>query len=145
MFSLAFYWSLTVSQFFDVKRKDFWQMFVHHIATICLMAFSWVCNLHRIGTLVLLVHDCADIFLEVSCMCLTFVWFVCEFINAYFRCLHLCIHCLSVAPELSTIIEKYSACDIFFRICRIFPWVHEFTSGSYKEACSAHCWLWKGC
>lgn len=63
-------------------------MFVHHIATICLMAFSWVCNLHRIGTLVLLIHDCADIFLEVSCMCLTFV---CEFVNAYLRCLHLCI------------------------------------------------------
>jgi len=68
MFSLAFYWSLTVSQFFDVKRKDFWQMFVHHIATICLMAFSWVCNLHRIGTLVLLIHDCADIFLEAAKM-----------------------------------------------------------------------------
>nr|CAD7573744.1 unnamed protein product [Timema californicum] len=64
MISLAFYWSLTVSQFFDVKRKDFWQMFIHHIATISLMAFSWVCNLHRIGTLVLVIHDCADIFLE---------------------------------------------------------------------------------
>ena len=68
MISLAFYWSLAVSQFFDVKRKDFWQMFIHHIATICLMAFSWICNLHRIGTLVLLIHDCADIFLEVSSM-----------------------------------------------------------------------------
>ncbi|KAJ9596203.1 hypothetical protein L9F63_027173, partial [Diploptera punctata] len=68
MISLAFYWSLAVSQFFDVKRKDFWQMFIHHIATICLMAFSWICNLHRIGTLVLLIHDCADIFLEAAKM-----------------------------------------------------------------------------
>lgn len=25
-----------------------------------------MCNLHRVGSLVLLVHDCADIFLEVS-------------------------------------------------------------------------------
>ncbi|KAK7867400.1 hypothetical protein R5R35_003830 [Gryllus longicercus] len=66
MSSLAFYWSLAVSQFFDVKRKDFWQMFVHHIATICLLSFSWVCNLHRIGTLVLLTHDCADTFLEAA-------------------------------------------------------------------------------
>lgn len=65
MISLSFYWSLAISQFFDVKRKDFWQMFVHHIATITLMSFSWICNLHRVGTLVLLVHDCADIFLEV--------------------------------------------------------------------------------
>ncbi|XP_021205425.1 ceramide synthase 6 isoform X2 [Bombyx mori] len=66
MISSAFYWSLTISQFWDVKRKDFWQMFVHHIATIALLSFSWVCNLHRIGTLVLLTHDCADIFLEAA-------------------------------------------------------------------------------
>lgn len=65
MVSMAFYWSLSFSQYFDVKRKDFWQMFVHHIATIVLMSFSWVGNLTRIGSLVLLVHDCADIFLEV--------------------------------------------------------------------------------
>ncbi|GJQ85321.1 hypothetical protein Trydic_g10565 [Trypoxylus dichotomus] len=68
MFSLAFYWSLCVSQFFDNKRKDFWQMFVHHIATIILMSFSWICNLIRIGTLVLVTHDCADIFLEAAKM-----------------------------------------------------------------------------
>ncbi|KAF6212790.1 hypothetical protein GE061_010499 [Apolygus lucorum] len=66
--SLSFYWSLTISQFSDVKRKDFWQMFVHHNATIALMAFSWVCNLCRVGTLVLLIHDCADIFLEAAKM-----------------------------------------------------------------------------
>ncbi|XP_075983648.1 ceramide synthase 5-like isoform X2 [Anticarsia gemmatalis] len=64
MISAAFYWALTLSQFTDVRRKDFWQMFVHHIATIALLSFSWVCNLHRIGTLVLLLHDCADIFLD---------------------------------------------------------------------------------
>ncbi|XP_047520917.1 ceramide synthase 5 isoform X1 [Pieris napi] len=66
MISSAFYWSLTFSQFWDVRRKDFWQMFVHHLATIALLSFSWVCNLHRIGTLVLLLHDCADIFLEAA-------------------------------------------------------------------------------
>jgi len=65
MISMAFYWALSFSQFFDVRRKDFWQMFIHHIATISLMCFSWVGNLTRIGSLVLLVHDCADIFLEV--------------------------------------------------------------------------------
>lgn len=66
MISMAFYWSLTVTQFFDIKRKDFWQMFLHHMVTLLLMALSWVCNLHRAGSLVLVVHDCADIFLEVS-------------------------------------------------------------------------------
>ncbi|XP_053617763.1 ceramide synthase 6-like isoform X2 [Plodia interpunctella] len=66
MVSSAFYWSLTISQFWDVRRKDFWQMFIHHIAAIALLNFSWVCNLHRIGTLVLLSHDCADIVLEAA-------------------------------------------------------------------------------
>ncbi|XP_030757262.1 ceramide synthase 6 [Sitophilus oryzae] len=62
--SMSFYWSLCVSQFFDVKRKDFWQMFIHHIATIVLMVLSWIVNVFRIGSLVLVLHDCADIFLE---------------------------------------------------------------------------------
>ncbi|XP_063697318.1 ceramide synthase 6 [Culicoides brevitarsis] len=66
MISMAFYWSLMASQFFDVRRKDFWQMFIHHIITIALIAFSWICNLHRVGSLVLVVHDCADIFLEAA-------------------------------------------------------------------------------
>ena len=62
---LSFYWGLCISQFYDAKRKDFWEMFIHHITTIALMAFSWTCNLTRVGTLVLVIHDCADIFLEV--------------------------------------------------------------------------------
>ena len=41
-------------------------MFVHHVLTLTLIALSWICNLHRIGSLVLLVHDCADIFLEAA-------------------------------------------------------------------------------
>nr|CAD7203461.1 unnamed protein product [Timema douglasi] len=68
MMSLTFYWALAASQFFDVQRKDFWPMFIHHITTICLLSFSWVCNMVRIGTLVLLIHDCADIFLEAAKM-----------------------------------------------------------------------------
>uniref|UniRef100_A0A1L8EBK0 Protein transporter n=1 Tax=Haematobia irritans TaxID=7368 RepID=A0A1L8EBK0_HAEIR len=66
MISMAFYWSLTVTQFFDVKRKDFWQMFIHHMVTLLLMSLSWICNLHRVGSLVLVIHDCADIFLEAA-------------------------------------------------------------------------------
>lgn len=68
MISMSFYCSLMVSQFFDVKRKDFWQMFLHHIATIVLICLSWVVNLTRIGSLVLVVHDCPDILLEAAKM-----------------------------------------------------------------------------
>ena len=60
----AFYIGLIFSQFFDVHRKDFWLMFVHHFITIILLSFSWACNLVRIGTLVLVIHDFADIPLE---------------------------------------------------------------------------------
>merc|ERR550532_3182415 len=66
MFQLAFYWSLSILQFFDVKRKDFWEMFVHHLTTIALLCFSWTCNLTRCGALVLIVHDFADAFLEAA-------------------------------------------------------------------------------
>ncbi|KAF7489627.1 Ceramide synthase 6 [Sarcoptes scabiei] len=60
----AFYLSLLLTQFFDVQRKDFWVMFVHHAVTLCLLSFSWACNLVRIGTLVLVIHDFADVPLE---------------------------------------------------------------------------------
>ncbi|KAB0799283.1 hypothetical protein PPYR_07163 [Photinus pyralis] len=64
--STSFYLSLFISQFFDVKRKDFWQMFTHHVTTIALLTFCWVLNLHRIGILILLLHICADIFLDAA-------------------------------------------------------------------------------
>jgi hypothetical protein len=64
MIELAYYWSCIISQFFDVQRKDFWEMFLHHIATIGLLVLSWTCNFFKVGTLVLWVHDQADVFLE---------------------------------------------------------------------------------
>jgi ceramide synthetase len=66
MIELAFYWSLIFTQFIDVKRKDFWQMFIHHIATITLLSFSYLVNFVRVGTFVLVVHDCGDYWLEVK-------------------------------------------------------------------------------
>ncbi|CAG7732236.1 unnamed protein product, partial [Allacma fusca] len=68
MLASAFYWSLMLSQFFDAHRKDFWEMFIHHVTTLFLLGFSWTCNLTRVGTLVLLVHDIADPFLEIAKM-----------------------------------------------------------------------------
>jgi len=68
MLELSFYWSLSISQFFDVKRKDFWEMFIHHNTTILLMMFSWTAHFTRLGTLVLIVHDCADHLLELAKM-----------------------------------------------------------------------------
>ncbi|GBN05728.1 Ceramide synthase 5 [Araneus ventricosus] len=44
------------------------QMFVHHIVTILLLTFSWTSNLFRIGSLVLVIHDFADVPLEAAKM-----------------------------------------------------------------------------
>ncbi|CAG7721492.1 unnamed protein product [Allacma fusca] len=66
MLGSAFYWSLMISQFFDVQRKDWGQMCLHHMTTIALLGFSWTCNMIRMGTLVLLLHDIADPFLELA-------------------------------------------------------------------------------
>jgi hypothetical protein len=41
-------------------------MFLHHIATVMLLTFSYIVNFVRIGTLVLIVHDCGDYWLEVN-------------------------------------------------------------------------------
>uniref|UniRef100_A0A8C4SKP5 Ceramide synthase 6 n=1 Tax=Erpetoichthys calabaricus TaxID=27687 RepID=A0A8C4SKP5_ERPCA len=65
---LSFYWSLMFSQFTDIKRKDFLIMFMHHIATVSLMTFSYVNNMVRVGTLVMCLHDAADILLEAAKM-----------------------------------------------------------------------------
>ncbi|KAK1798552.1 hypothetical protein P4O66_006845 [Electrophorus voltai] len=61
---MSFYWSLLLSITFDVKRKDFKEQIIHHLATLTLLAFSWCANYIRVGTLVMLVHDSSDVFLE---------------------------------------------------------------------------------
>lgn len=49
--------------------QDFYQMLVHHIVTILLLTFSWTVNFVRIGTLVLVIHDFADVPLEGAKLC----------------------------------------------------------------------------
>ncbi|XP_040015771.1 ceramide synthase 5 isoform X1 [Xiphias gladius] len=63
---LAFYWSLMFSQFTDIKRKDFLIMFIHHLATVGLISFSYVNNMARVGSLVMCVHDASDFLLEAA-------------------------------------------------------------------------------
>ncbi|XP_072261317.1 ceramide synthase 4-like isoform X1 [Pyxicephalus adspersus] len=66
---LGFYSSLLITLAFDVKRKDLRQQIVHHFATIFLITFSYCANYMRAGTLVMLLHDAADHFLELAKMC----------------------------------------------------------------------------
>jgi len=64
--SFGHYVHLFVTQFFEPKRKDWWEMFIHHIVTMALLFFSYVINFVRIGTVVLLCHDGSDVFLELA-------------------------------------------------------------------------------
>ncbi|MFH4975824.1 hypothetical protein AB6A40_002533 [Gnathostoma spinigerum] len=66
MSEMSFYCSLVVSSLFDSHRRDFWQMFVHHLVTIGLISISWTINFVRVGTLVLVSHDISDVILEFS-------------------------------------------------------------------------------
>ncbi|KAK2177579.1 hypothetical protein NP493_591g02066 [Ridgeia piscesae] len=61
---LGFYCSLMLSLFMDGKRKDFYEMLVHHFATLSLLAFSWSNNMVRMGSTVTLLHDSVDYWLE---------------------------------------------------------------------------------
>ncbi|KAF2359174.1 TRAM/LAG1/CLN8 domain [Trinorchestia longiramus] len=61
MVSLGFYWCQTVTHFLQPQRHDSLQLLCHHIVTILLTSLSWVCNFTRMGSLILLLHECADI------------------------------------------------------------------------------------
>lgn len=48
--------------------QDFLIMFIHHLATVGLISFSFVNNMVRVGSLVMCVHDASDFLLEVCRM-----------------------------------------------------------------------------
>jgi len=65
LFELGFYFhSLYAHLVMEVARSDWWALFGHHIVTVLLIYFSYICRFHAVGLLVLVCHDINDIFLE---------------------------------------------------------------------------------
>jgi ceramide synthetase len=52
--------------YMDIVRKDFYVMLIHHILTMTLIIVSYATRYHKIGLLVLFVHDVTDILLEFT-------------------------------------------------------------------------------
>jgi len=50
----------------EIVRSDWLEMTIHHIITITLIVASYLTNFTRIGCSILVLHDFADIFLEVG-------------------------------------------------------------------------------
>ena len=65
---LSCYWFQIATLFVNVRRKDFLMILVHHVSAIVLLIFSYSINLLRIGSLLLIVHDISDVFLEATKM-----------------------------------------------------------------------------
>ncbi|KAG7267300.1 hypothetical protein CRUP_000298 [Coryphaenoides rupestris] len=132
---LAFYWSLMLTQFTDVKRKDFNIMLAHHFTTISLITFSYCNNMLRAGTLVMCAHDAADIFLEAGklanyakcqrlCDTLFIVFSIVFFITRlviYPFCWDLHLHCIGEtrAAKLANYAKCQRLCDTLFIVFSI--------------------------
>ncbi|KAA0198418.1 hypothetical protein HAZT_HAZT002317 [Hyalella azteca] len=85
---------MTFTHFYETRRKDFYQMFFHHLLTIALMVFSFTCNFVRVGSLMLLVHDVADIPLQMSKMLIYLEWKkLCDAVFAFFSILWIITRC----------------------------------------------------
>lgn len=63
-----------IIMFFEIKQKDFMQMICHHVTTLGLLWFSYTMGFHRVGTVILLLHDSSDPLLELAKSCLYVGW-----------------------------------------------------------------------
>ena len=67
MFQIGFYaHSIFAHLVIEVRRKDFTEMLIHHVATLLLVAISFTTRFLAIGTLIVILHDFSDIVFELA-------------------------------------------------------------------------------
>jgi hypothetical protein len=66
LFQLAI-WVYTAfsCKWIESRRKDYLEMMVHHVATICLVSASFLYHEHNIGLVILFIHDFSDVILDL--------------------------------------------------------------------------------
>ncbi|CAH8597651.1 unnamed protein product [Schistosoma rodhaini] len=69
MVQLGYYTASLLWVFYEVKRSDFKVLIGHHISTVSLLTFSYITNYHRVGAVVLILHDIADCWMEAAKIC----------------------------------------------------------------------------
>lgn len=58
---ISIFWSLTLTHFFETKRKDFWAMLIHHLVALFTVILIWILNVHRAGIVMLFLHDVSEL------------------------------------------------------------------------------------
>lgn len=76
--AVMFYYYVELGAYFhqllwtEVSRSDSIEMIAHHVITISLIILSHIYNFHRYGTVLLILHDISDVFLE-SAKCFNYI------------------------------------------------------------------------
>lgn len=63
---MGYHFSELAMLLIETKHPDFWEMLLHGSLAISLCVISYLLNYVRIGSLVLLLHGCTDIFIYAS-------------------------------------------------------------------------------
>ena len=65
MWCLAYGWSQLFGLTFNIKRRDFYIMVIHHVAFVTLLTLTGTYDAFRVITITIFVCDSTDVLLEV--------------------------------------------------------------------------------
>lgn len=66
LFQLAFWFSCLAFINVETKRSDYGILLLHHFLTVILVGFSYCCSYWKVGVVILMLHDMADVFLYLA-------------------------------------------------------------------------------